>query len=373
MTLPILAKLVIKGPMQIYSETIFHFIAKAEFLLREIIVNETDIKMKRRRFSLKGYTWPIIFVVTDKQKELGHFSPEFLHIALNQKLMYLAKDKVLKDIIRHEFAHYICHIESPLAKPHGQEFKSICARYDWDDHVADATMDINKANLFEGDLDSEKVIAKIKNLLKLAQSSNIHESQLATKKANQLLIKHNIKNLNISEDQKTYVHRPLTQKRKDAKIMAIMEIVRHFLVKPILHYGKSGVSLEVMGDKMNIELADYICHYLNEELDRLWLAHKKEHNLKGLRVKNSFYRGLAHGFSEKLDSTRCDLYEDEVKSLIALSANLEERSKKIYRRLQATQSSTTFDFDGFELGMQAGNNLQIHQAVKSNTDVMYLE
>lgn len=353
--------------MLIYSETSFAFIQKCERMIKEIIENETDFQLRRTRFEYKSHLYPIHIVIFIGENKLGYFDPNTYQIGINQALIYHAKDKVLKDILRHEFAHYITYLFYGNVIAHGDEFKHVCNLFNFPSNVSSASVDINLANNFEGDLRSEKIINKVKNLLKLAQSSNQHEAQLATLKANQLLLKHNLEYFQTeTSEQPLYVHKVMISKRKNAKMIAIYDILKHFMVRPILSYGKNQVALEVTGNKTNIELAQYIAGFLEEELDRLWIAYQKEYKLKGLRAKNSFFSGIAKGHNAKMQFTQKQYSKHEQNALIVLNNKLDQDVRKIYRRLSSTQSSSGICKDAYGLGHKAGKNLTINKGLKQS-------
>ena len=153
--------------MLIYSETTFAFVAKAEKFLKDIISNETDLKMKRSRFIHCGLLCPIHIVIFTDSNKLGYYDPHTYKIALNLKLIYQVKDSVLKDILRHEFAHYINDLEHPGSLPHGEEFKAVCERYNWHRSISKASMNIELANdQKEGDIASEKIVKRIIRFLR---------------------------------------------------------------------------------------------------------------------------------------------------------------------------------------------------------------
>lgn len=352
--------------MLIYSETSFSFIQKCERFLKQIIKQETNLEMRKTRFLFDGYLFPIHIVVFEGQAKLGYFEPSTYQIGLNQSLMYSVKDSVLKDILRHEFAHYYTFISYGEVEHHGAEFKSVCKRFNWGNDISHASADIEtQNNKVEGDLKSEKVITKIKNLLKLANSENQHEAELATLKANQLLLKHNIQNLNNDQSCTYYVTNVFHAKRKNAKLSAIYSILKHFMVKPVLNYTKNGVLLEVTGTKYNVELADYVSSFLDSELDKLWLVTKKEFNLSGVRAKNSFFYGLAQGYDQKMQKLEKDFDSKDSKSLITIKDQLEKQTARIYRRLSSSHSNTKSDQGSHELGKRAGNKLSINKGIKN--------
>jgi hypothetical protein len=356
--------------MFIYSETSFAFIHRCEQYTKDIMRYEVNLPMERSRFLYQGVYYPLSIVVFEGQNKLGFFDPTYYQLGLNQALMYSTKDKVLKDIIRHELAHYLTLIfYGPECPAHGEEFKVVCHRFGWASDVSYASADITLLNQkIEGDLKAEQIIHKVQKLLKLAQSDNIHEAEQATLKANQLLLRYNIDKLqNKNEFETLFVARAISCKRKNAKLTAIYDIIKHFMVSPILRYGRGEVSLEVTGTKANIELALYIADFLNLELERLWQNFSKQHNSKGSRAKNSFYQGMAKGHAQKMEQTLRTLNSEDSKALIAINQELKTGVKKIYRRISSTSSNALLDETSFNAGKMAGAKLTINKAIKNNT------
>lgn len=359
--------------MYLFSETTLAFIKKAESILRDIIRDEVKLPVHRSRFEFNKYLYPI-HVVVFEGNEIGHFNASYMQIGLHKKLIYLAKDSVLKDILRHELAHYLTLLYFGEVQSHGPEFKEICRRFGFPQEVAAATMNLEESNLAKvGDLESEKVLEKIKKLLKLAESSNAHEAELATLKANQLLLRHHLDHhLAKSYDEGLYMDRILVQARKDAKMVAIYEILKHFIVRPVLSFGKGVCALEVTGSQTNVKLAHYIAHFLDHELDYLWKKAQKETNLSGLRAKNSFFVGVARGFDEKMKSQKENLAAADQKALVVIEKDLEVKMSAIYRRLSSSASSQTLDSAASDYGVQKGRELTVRGAVESKASGLKL-
>lgn len=359
--------------MLVYSETSFAFIRKCEKYLKDIIKTETSVQLRRNRFVLKQYLYPIHIVVFEGKNTLGYFDHLNYQIGLSKALMYSVKEKVLKDILRHEFAHYLCFIQHGIeVKPHGQEFLSICKQYQWPSHVSHASANLENLNQIEGDLAAENLISKVKKLLKLAQSENEYESQAATIKANQLILKYNLNLLKAEKFETLYVEKLMIQKRRSAKLMATYDILKHFMVRPILNYAKGQVTLEVTGSKANIELSSYIAKFLDHELERLWKIHQSKNLLKGQKAKNSFFLGLAKGYDLKVNHMIEDFTENLSKDLVLLNTKLDESVEKIYRRLSKASSSGSIDPSSYNAGKKAGKNLTINQGIKNETSVKFL-
>lgn len=357
--------------MIIYDETSLAFIRKAELMLRQIIA-EAGLEVRRSRFVLGKLLYPI-HVVVFEGSEIGHFNAPYYQIGLNRRLIAEAKDAVLRDILRHEFAHYLTYIEFGEVSPHGTEFRATCSKYGFSPEVAAATINLLKENeKKEGDLTSEKVLEKAKKLFQLAQSSNAHEAELATLKANELLLRHNLNFVDGQTEEPLYLERVLYQKRKDAKLMAVYEILRHFIVRPVVSMGKNVCCLEVSGTKTNVMLAQYVANFLNEELDRLWLMAKKEHRLQGLRARNSFFAGVAMGFNEKMKGVKANFSSADQKSLTVIENQLDQKIHIIYRRLSHTRSGGSMDGDARGVGVEKGRNLTIRQGVEGKSKNLYL-
>jgi hypothetical protein len=356
--------------MFIYDSTSVAFIQKAESFLKSIL-KECGIKVLKSRFMLNGFLYPINVVVFEG-KEWGHFNASYLQIALNRKLIYLAKDSVVRDILRHELAHFLTHILHPEASAHGRQFHEVCKKYGFPSEVAEATMELEAANLSkEGDLQSERIIEKIKKLLSLAQSSNVHEAELATIKANDLLLRHNLDSIE-EPDGPIYMDRLLMRKRKDTKLSVIYSILKHFIVRPVISQGKDACCLEVSGTLTNVKLAGYVAHFLDQELDHLWELSKKEHHLKGIQAKNSFFLGIADGFDQKMKSTKAHYSTLDQKALMVVEEKLLHSTEVIYKRLGQTSSNHKSDAKANNLGKEKGLNLTIRNAVEGKGKKLYL-
>lgn len=358
--------------MLIFDSTSVAFIQKAETFVREILA-EIGFTVRKTRFLHNNYLYPI-HVVVFEGKEWGHFNAPYMQIGLNRKLIYLAKDSVVRDILRHELAHYLTYILYPkgITSSHGQEFREVCARFGFPEEVSKATMDLDDSNLSkEGDLVSEKILEKVKKLLQLAQSSNAHEAELATLKANELLLRHNLDYLKDKEEP-VYLDRILIQKRKDSKMSAIYEILRHFIVKPVISMGKDTCCLEVSGSLTNVKLAGYVANFLDQELDHLWKEAQKEHGLSGLREKNSFFLGVAQGFDHKMKQSKANYSSDDKKALLVVEQKLTVDTQMIYRRLSTTHSGHQSDARANQHGREKGQSLTIRNAVEGKAKNLFL-
>ena len=354
--------------MKIFNDTTLSFAHKCESMLKAIISHEVGLEVKRSRFVSGNYSFPIHVVIMTSDREWGWFDPHTYQIALNIKLMYGAKDQVIKDILRHEMAHYICHmLRVENEPPHGETFQSVCDQYGWGEQVKKASFNLDHQELTYDLERKDRLLNKVKNLLKLAESDNPHEAELATLKANQLLLKHNLSHLDSSE-WTLYSKTVMTSPRRNSKMAAIYDILKHFLVGPVFIYGQGQVQLEVSGSLENIELAEYVAGFLDDEFERLWKAQK---NLKGLKAKNAFFLGIAKGYEQKM--VKQEFSDQESKQLIVLRTQLDEKIRKAHRRLSSTSTGSSQDQKAFSAGQSSGQNLTVNQVMKNKNQTYYLK
>lgn len=354
--------------MRLYNDTIAAFLGHAERLAREILSEECGLAVGRTRFTVNRTTWPLSIICFEDNTRWGYFDAKFFQIGLNARLAGQVSDAVLRDLLRHELAHYLVRVfHGEATTPHGAEYKAICQRFAWNEEVQAASGDLPSIQKV-GDLKADAVIEKVKKLLALASSSNPHESELATLKANQLILRHHLDRSRLKDERELCVVTVMRAPKKNALMTAIYEILTHFLVKPILFYGRQEVRLEAAGTREQIDLAQYVAGFLQTELERLW----KQQNLKGLRAKNSFYSGVARGYSEKLTSTRNDLTPEESRALVTIENDLAADLKIFLGGLSQSYSGQVLDSGAHEQGKAQGRSLSIRPAMKGNSGALSL-
>jgi hypothetical protein len=361
--------------MFLHSNTIKSFITRVREDVREIVNNEMNLKMDRSRVFYKGIFYPLNIVVFEDNSRLGYFDSRTYELGLSKKLMYQAKESVLKNIIRHELAHFVAFIIHGPHIMHGEEFKNICRSFGWDQEVERAYGNVALENdKIEGDLKTEKLLERLKKLLALSSSDNPHERELATLKANQLLLEHNLDMTRQAhqDDEIVYVKRVLEASRKQTKHVAIYEILKTFFVSPVFNHGRGIFYLEVIGDKTSVELAEYVAHFLDVELDNMWKdAKKKNPTFKSLVAKNSFFRGVSKGYVEKIESQKKKSAQSFELALI--EKNLAAQLKTVYSRIgHSSLGGGTHHHGANAAGIESGRNLSIKPGIKNKSSKTFL-
>lgn len=367
--------------MLVYSRTINSFLLKVKKMAHLLMTEEMGLDLRKSRFLWRGYLYPLHFVCFEDPTRLGHFQASSYQIGLNKKLMYLAKDEVLKNIIRHELAHFYTFLLYGKAfhtmAAHGKEFQDVCQRFDWGTDVSRAYSNLEQDNkAFETNQDFERIKSKIKKLLALSQSENTHEAEAATLKANEYLIKYNLKGLQengpsgknpLKEDHlgETVVATVLTAKRMNATLNGLYDVLQFFHVQPVFNRTGEGVKLDVVGSRLNVEVADYVAKFLQAEFEILWKKAQRDLGLKGIKKKNSYLLGVANGLSLKLKAERQTLQSStQGKDLLVLEGQLKERVRMAFPRLSRQQSSqAALDSQALQRGRQDGSSIQIRPGV----------
>lgn len=340
-----------------------------------IMKSEMGLDVRKSRFLWRGYLYPLHFVCFEDPKKLGYFQASNYQLGLHKKLMFLAKDEVLKNIIRHELAHFytfLIHGEGfHHMDAHGEEFHQVCKRFNWGPEISRAYSNLDQDNLVAGDdIEFERVKAKIKKLLALSQSENIHEAEAATLKANEYLLKYNLKGIsesNFKEDDlgETIVSSVYSAKRMNATLNGLYDVLQFFHVQPVINRSGEGVTLDVVGSRLNVDIADYITKFLSAEFEVLWKRAQKELGFKGLKKKNSYLYGVANGLTLKLRAERENVKKSaQGKDLIVLEGQLKNRVRMAFPRLSRQQSSqANLDLHAHQKGRQDGNSIQIRPGV----------
>lgn len=356
--------------MHVYSETVFSFIEKARLILIEIIKNDCLLDFKRSRFTYASYTWPIsVHVFEKKAYTLAYFDPKDLGIHLSEALCSCAKDSVLRDILRHEFMHYLCFIKyDDQIKAHGPEFKSLCQSYGLSSDVSKASMNLNQAIQSKtGELQTEKILAKVERLFLLAESSNQYESQLAISKANALLKKHHLNFDKESREQiRYYTDTVFTSKQKNMKFYLLANILREFMLETIAISSKGYNRLEVCGKKEDVLLAHYLVPVLERECERLWLKAKLQNPLlHGRKDKNSFLHGLQVAYCQSIRQKNDSSFNaQQNKQLILANKERTQFFNRIYKTGHSTRG-ISLNHDAYASGIKASSSLNVNAALKN--------
>ena len=146
----------------------------------------------------------------------------------------------------------------------------------WGEDVQRAEI-LLKRELYDRQENESDVLRKVKKLLALASSSNVYEAETAMLKSQQLLLKHHLEApIGESEnDGNVVLKRIMRQKRLDAKGRTIGRILHTFFVNIVYSRADKYTCLEILGDSVNVAIAEYVANVLDHELEIMWTQAQK--------------------------------------------------------------------------------------------------
>lgn len=366
--------------MIVYSKKIIQFVNEIKRTIKIVLSQEVCLRIVKDRFYDRKQTvsYPIKVVIYNNKSMLGYFDPNFFELGFHECLMYSSIQQ-LHDVIRHELAHYITFINyGETVQPHGAEFRIFCDQMGWDEKVYKATSCLDGGETAFG-IEESSVFRKVQKLMALATSSNKNEAEQAMIKSQQLLLKHNIDSKYIDKEceEKIFLKRIMKQKKENAKMRAIAKILETFFVSIVFCRAKDFTYLEILGNAVNIEIAEYVAAILQSELDKLWNQAQRSSNLKGMIAKNSFFLGLAKGYCNKIQSLKREYNSEVTNALMIIEKKLIDAKAMVYQRLTSTKSSANFCRQSSSLGEQMGKHLKINPAINrsvhSEAFIAYLD
>lgn len=357
--------------MYIYSKKITKFVKDLNSAVKEILSREAQLKVEGKRFyDRRGWnSYPISVVIYNHRSCMGYFDSDFYELGFHECLMNVSKEQ-LYNVIRHELAHYLTFLDHG-PHHHGKEFQECCQKLGWGEEVWHASFTLDEKSHSTVIDEEDPIVRRVKKLMALSDSGNSHEAEMALIKSQQLLLKHNLDAKDIdnpdSDDEKFFLKRIMKQKRENAKMSAVAQILKTFFVHVVFSRGGNYTYLEILGSAANLEVAEYVAKVLENELDKLWQQNKRLHPyLKGLVAQNSFHYGIAKGYCQKIEALQKAYPGPTANALMVLEQKLTDAAAMAYNRLSSSKSRKKFCSYSSLLGEQAGKELNIKPALKQN-------
>ena len=220
----------------------------------------------------------------------------------------------VREVLLHELAHLVIdecypHISESA---HGPTFRKICLRLGSNPSASShyPTMD-QRLLAAEGSASKQdQVLQKLRKLLALSESGNIHEAEVALLKARQLSAKYA---LELTQDtQETQFHMIFLGEAKARlempdyimanilqdhfKVLCIWDQVPDFSGERWLKV------LKLHGTLGNLKIAGYVYDCLQRQIEASWSELCRKQNIKkpGVRMKRDFSIGVLQGFAKLL-------------------------------------------------------------------------
>lgn len=232
--------------------------------------------------------------------------------------------------------------------------------------------------------DFDKVIARIRKLDALTQSSNAGEAANAAAKVQEYLFKFNLSMDDVGvevDDSKTYVNEPyntFTAVAWDSlfewRRMLIEGIARTNFCRTIIpvKHKRQQPNVNIVGRRANIEVVEYLFEYLVREITRLA---EDEWNTTGFysvaipkqQWRNSFYIGAASAVLKTLREQRAHSERQAGSSGTALATRSDtevmEALAAFYPNLSKGKAIKVKDATAYFAGREAGASIRISDAL----------
>lgn len=317
-----------------------------------------------------GLLTPPGFELSEQRRELGTWDPTRRVISIQLDLIKSASWFEVVEVLRHEMAHQFVteHLKVHDEPPHGPSFRETCRARGIDPRASGVAISE----------EGERLLARVKKLLALAESDNIHEAELAATQAQAIMHRHHLKLqevLSLDPEQLSFERgmgaRPLglPKKRHYRYEYAITNLLcEHFFVDVIwvdsydIVTLKEGQIAEVCGRLEDLEIAEYVYHFLHNHLDLAWRRHKAKHKLKGVKERLSYSLGLVQGFESKL-SQQAQARTEE-RGLTLVSPEAAARFLRLrHPRVRSISGGAWMPTGSYGAGFKAGQSLTLRHGV----------
>lgn len=290
------------------------------------------------------------------------------------------------EIMKHEMAHQMVTEIHRDDEHHGPEFKRCCRKLGMAAWAMKAEVELGDqvyaSETDASDARSNPVVRKVRKLLALSNSSEKHEATLAMQRVKEICARHNLKSVRKEDDE--YVMEVVNSKKKrlSHEQLAICGILTsYFPVNVIcssLYDARENTThrtLELFGRSADVKIAEYVYHYLLNQLDLLWQKESLSLPLNERRAqKGSFNRGVLWGFGQKLGRENSAAQTKVTKSLVvALQDRAVEFSRTRCPRVRHTHvGSARHSHPSYTRGVQAGHKLELRKGMEKSSKPLSL-
>jgi hypothetical protein len=214
-------------------------------------------------------------------------------------------------------------------------------------------------------MEKDKILDRIKKLLTLASSSNEHEARAAADKANELLVRHNL----MMQDVTTYGEEEYVEHKHPGhfrlpndKGLLLILMHEHFFIHVVI--GKPSLNtlptINFLGKKSNIEVANYVYPYLLRAMRRGFLA-RKQAGLMQERDRLAYSTGFVNGLTEQLVATRKKT-EASMAMVVVKDPKLTNFVRELHPRTTQHNIGSRKDW-ATEHGLVDGRNTKIQKGI----------
>ena len=306
---------------------------------------------------------PPILRIEDAGTRRGSWQADHRTLAISEAHILDDPWHEVGETLKHEMAHQVVDelYGGEDERPHGPLFaraaEALCL------HTPTA----------EG-AEAGRVLERVRKLLALAGSANVHEAEAAMAKANTLLLRYNLELAGEGAGDGPggvgyrFVGASAAAVALHKKMVAVI-LEEFFFVECIWtttydpRRDRAERILEVCGTPANLDFAEHVHDFLHAELQRLWQRQRREGSVSGRRAKRQFLYGVLSGFGDKLRAERAQNAE---RGLVWVG---DPRLRRFYRRrhphVGSMRSGRVALSDAYRSGREEGGQLTVHRPIRS--------
>jgi hypothetical protein len=251
-----------------------------------------------------------VFSIRDMTSTLGTWVRDKEEICLSRRLVMNHSWDAVLDVLVHEMAHQLADQvwEIPNQPPHGPGFLKACRFLRANPKASGNYPALDDLVENQDDHPSNAQLRRIKKLMALATSQNLHEARAAMVKAHELIKKYNIDLIELNENREfvsIFLGLPALRHTRDDYLLALV-LQQFYFVECmwvsafVLEKNKMGRVLEITGALPNIQTASYVYDYVKRFTDSRWETYSQAGKL-GAKRKADFCEGILKGFRSKLE------------------------------------------------------------------------
>ena len=305
----------------------------------------------------------------------GHFSEEKREICLSRDLVLNHSWDAVQEVLKHETAHQLAQelLGADGEPPHGPSFMKACQLLRANPKASGKYRPLDKRLLGDAASREDRILVRIKKLMALAQSKNLHEAEAAMEKAHKLIEKHNIDLLKRNEDRhfiSVFVGKPALRHFREenhlANLIQDFYFVHNIWVPAyVLEKGKRGNVLEMTGTIQNVKIAVYVYDFVKRYIDSQWAKYNGSKKLNRYR-KSDFAVGIIEGFRSKMELPYFKKKAGRKFELVKIEDPLLKKhiSFKYPRTITVRQNALRRDRNILDDGMRIGKKMVISKGIE---------
>lgn len=314
------------------------------------------------REQLRGALRPAALRLAAREGTLGTWERATRTITLSTPWVITARWGQVVEVLKHEIAHqYVDEVLGVRDEgPHGAAFQRVCAR-----------MGVDAAAAGEPEVEDpeiSKLLRRIRKLLALADSPNPHEAEAAARRAQRLLLEHDLAAVQSGEARRYRSREVGTPKgRIDAheRLLAGL-ITRFFFVDAVWvpaylpEEARYGQVLELIGSPENLDVAEWVHGFVLATAASAWDRYRATSGAVGGQ-RRRFLSGVMTGFSEQLAAGK---REAEAVGLVHVGdAGLKDWVRRRFPRLRSVRADVVAD-DAWHAGRAEGREIRLHKPIR---------